>query len=260
MVVGADGLHSLVASRLGLARIGRWPRRVAFVAHYTGVDWDGGQGEMHVHRDGYVGLADVGDGLTNVALVVPARRVRGLRAGGRSPIDEWISGRPHVQARLAGAVPATTVQATGPFARRTVQPHSRGAVLVGDAAEFFDPFTGEGIYSALRGAVLAVPYIYSAVRATSDRAADAALNAYAERRRNEFGPRWMIERIIGAVIGCGPLIDRVANRLAREPDMADLLVGAIGAYVPSHEVLRAGFIARLLLPAGRAHASLPEML
>src|SRR3712207_8668308 len=29
-----------------------------------------------------------------------------------------------------------------------------GAALVGDAADFFDPFTGEGIYAALRGGEL----------------------------------------------------------------------------------------------------------
>ena len=29
-----------------------------------------------------------------------------------------------------------------------------GFVLVGDAASFLDPFTGEGVYEALRGATL----------------------------------------------------------------------------------------------------------
>lgn len=36
-VVGADGLRSVVARRLGLARRLRWPERYAFVTHYSGV-------------------------------------------------------------------------------------------------------------------------------------------------------------------------------------------------------------------------------
>src|SRR5213594_4800065 len=48
------------------------------------------------------------------------------------------------------------VLATGPFAQwsRTAVAPGGGAVLVGDAADFFDPFTGQGIYSAMRGAEL----------------------------------------------------------------------------------------------------------
>jgi len=42
-----------------------------------------GVSEMHVERDGYVGIADVGNGLTTVALVVPASRSREI-AGGRA--------------------------------------------------------------------------------------------------------------------------------------------------------------------------------
>src|SRR5687767_5677727 len=38
LVIGADGLHSVVSRRLGLARLGRWPRRYALVAHYRGVE------------------------------------------------------------------------------------------------------------------------------------------------------------------------------------------------------------------------------
>src|SRR5207248_2415180 len=38
LVVGADGLRSVVARRLALARTRRWPRRLALVAHWRGVD------------------------------------------------------------------------------------------------------------------------------------------------------------------------------------------------------------------------------
>src|SRR5215213_263205 len=37
LVIGADGLRSVIARRLGLIRPARWPRRIALVAHYSGV-------------------------------------------------------------------------------------------------------------------------------------------------------------------------------------------------------------------------------
>ncbi|MGH7653158.1 MAG: NAD(P)/FAD-dependent oxidoreductase, partial [Gemmatimonadaceae bacterium] len=38
VVVGADGLRSVVGRRLGLIRAARWPRRVGFVTHFSGVE------------------------------------------------------------------------------------------------------------------------------------------------------------------------------------------------------------------------------
>ncbi|HWC47058.1 MAG TPA: NAD(P)/FAD-dependent oxidoreductase, partial [Casimicrobiaceae bacterium] len=81
IVVGADGLRSVVARRLGLARSACWPRRYALVTHYRGVGEIGECGEMHVEHGGYVGIADVGGGLTTVALVVPARHARDFARG-----------------------------------------------------------------------------------------------------------------------------------------------------------------------------------
>ena len=48
--------------RLGLAATRRAQRRLALVTHFVGIDGIGDSGEMHVERDGYVGLADVGGG------------------------------------------------------------------------------------------------------------------------------------------------------------------------------------------------------
>src|SRR5437764_7411513 len=81
VVVGADGLRSVVARRLGLVRSSS-PRRVAFTAHVADVAGMDGVGELHVSKRGYVGLGPVGDGVTTVALVVPLAAVRRSRGEG----------------------------------------------------------------------------------------------------------------------------------------------------------------------------------
>ena len=137
----------------GLAHSLRWPRRLALVTHYRDVRDVGEHGEMHVERDGYVGIADVGNGLTTVALVIPASRVaRDLRADSRARFSTVAPLAPAPRARASRApTHATPVVATGPFASHARRALAPGAALVGDAADFFDPFTGEGIYAALRG-------------------------------------------------------------------------------------------------------------
>jgi len=82
VVVGADGLRSVVARRLGLIRSSP-PRRVAFTAHVADVAGMDGVGELHVSKRGYVGLGAVGGGVTTVALVVPLAAVRRSRSEGR---------------------------------------------------------------------------------------------------------------------------------------------------------------------------------
>src|SRR5207244_9242877 len=82
VVVGADGLRSVVARRLGLVRSSP-PRRVAFSAHVADVAGIDGVGELHVGERGYVGLGPIGGGVTTVALVVPLEAVRTARSEGR---------------------------------------------------------------------------------------------------------------------------------------------------------------------------------
>ena len=118
-------------------------------------------------------------------------------------------------------------------------------VLVGDAADFFDPFTGEGIYAALRGGELAAPRIIRALGASSARDADDALRDYEHARRAEFGGKWIVERLINAVVGTVPLINRAARGLSARKDLADLLIGVTGDFVPAREVLRPGYILNL---------------
>ena len=246
IVVGADGLRSVVARRLGLSRARRRPRRIAMIAHYRGVAEMGSYGEMHVERDGYVGLADVGGGLTNVAVVAPAARVKRAAQAPAAFFDAWLAAHPHVGARLAGAERVDAVRATGPFAHHARRAWARGAALVGDAADFYDPFTGEGIYAALRGGELVAPHIAAALEARSPRDADAALAAYDAERRRTFAGKWRVERLVALAVAVPALMNRAAATLGQRKDMADLFVGVAGDFVPPSEILSVRYLLRLL--------------
>lgn len=238
VVVGADGLRSIVARRLGVLRTS-FPRRVAFTAHVAGARDVTDVGEMHVgsERGAYVGLGPIGEGVTTVALVLPARAAR---RGAR--FFEELERFPRLAGRFDRRRVVRRVLATGPFAqwsRRPVAPGG-GALLVGDAADFFDPFTGQGIYTALRGAELAAAAVITVL------AGGAGLEGYARARRREFAGKWLLERLIGLAVGWPALVERAVRRLARRPHLADLLVGATGNCLPARAVLTPGVLARLL--------------
>ena len=242
IVVGADGLGSVVARRLRLTRRLRWPRRIALVTHYRGVADVGDHGEMHVAPDGYVGIADVGGGLTTVAAVFPVARSREIAANRTEFLRRWLFDQRRLALRFASAERVTPVVATGPFASYARRAWAPGAALVGDAADFFDPFTGEGIYSALRGGELLADHVSEMLVAASPALADNALREYDRARRREFGGKWLVERVIGAVVASPRLINRAARRLAARKDLADLLIGVTGNFVPPREIIRLGYV------------------
>lgn len=268
LVIGADGLRSIVARRAELQRRLPWPARIAFVGHYRGVRGVGRFGEMHVRRDGYFGLADVGDGVTNVALVVPRSQTRADKhTGDRAAASHadrfvagWLAKHPELAARMIHAEPVAPLMATGPFASRARRAWTPGALLVGDAADFFDPFTGEGIFAALRGGELAASYACDAIAALeghpTSRAVSpghlphahvAALDAYDRDRRRVFGGKWRVERLIGAAVGSPALMNGAAALLSRDRAYADLLVGVTGDFIPPSTLLSPRALGRLAL-------------
>ena len=236
-VVGADGLRSVVGKRLGLTHTSRFfPKRLALVAHYRNVRDVGALGEMHVDHQGYFGIVDVGLGFVNVAVVVPISRAAEIGEGRAEFLDEWIAARPHLAERFSGAERVTDVRATGPFATVSRPAWAPGAALVGDAAEFFDPFTGEGMYSALRGGELLAPFIAEALRGTpADE--NRVLARYETARRSEFGGKWKLERIVGMAIAYPYFLNNAAKALSRNKDLADLLVGVAGDFIPAKVAL-----------------------
>lgn len=245
LTVGADGLRSIVARRLGGRRHGR-PRRVALVTHVDGVAGMSRSAELHVTRRAYVGLNPIGGGRTNVALVVGAEQAAAARGRAEAFLMEGLRRFPGVYQRVAAGSPAGPVLATGPFAAWSGRVTVDGAALVGDAADFFDPFTGEGICSALRGAELLAAAATDAL-ASPGTVTASRLAGYRRARRRAFAGKWAVERLIGYGMELPALFDHAVGRIGRRAGMADTLVGVTGDFVPARRVLSPLFLARMLV-------------
>ena len=248
LTVGAGGLHSTIGRRLGLTRQLPRPRRLALVTHMTGIAGLGEWGEMHLARDarhGYVGIGPLGRGLANVSLVVPLAAGQVFKGGREQFFLDTLRRFPDLAPRLVGARPAKPILAIGPLAYRARRYSADGALLVGDAARFYDPLTGEGVYRALVAGELASSVIDAALRA-GDLSA-AFLSRFDRACRAAFEGKYLVERIIGAVIARPRLRAHLARRLARRPDLAATLMGVTGDFLPPRAVLRPGYLARLLV-------------
>ncbi|MBI4561230.1 MAG: FAD-dependent monooxygenase, partial [Candidatus Rokubacteria bacterium] len=146
LVIGADGRDSIVAHRLGLRRPDRL-RRFALLMYVEGVEGFDGRGEIYVDPPDYAILNPVGPGQVNLSLVVPLEHA----APYRGRLDAFFIARlkqlEHLRPRLESMRQLGPLRALGPLAYRVAPPRSGGVLLVGDAAGFYDPFTGEGLYT-----------------------------------------------------------------------------------------------------------------
>lgn len=245
VTVGADGLRSIVARRIGGLVFGA-PHRVAFVTHVAGVTGLGATAEMLVSDAGYVGINPLDHDVANVALVIPRERAPAARGRLEAFFLEELRRFPGLRARIPAAGVLHPVRATGPFSARARNVVADGALLVGDAADFFDPFTGEGIYSALVGAELAASVLLRALDGSGPVTA-RQLSRYVRDRRRAFQGKWAVERLIGFGMLAPRLFDRAVARLGRRGRMAHTLIGVTADMLPARRVLNPLFLARMVV-------------
>ncbi len=235
LVVGADGLRSRVARRLGGVRGGGRADgggRLALVGRFEGGGLGaafGEWGEMRISAEGVLGAAPTGPDRCTLALVVPRRLAAEISADPGRFYRERLRAY-GVWSLVSEARPTGPPEITGPFGvspRRLTAP---GALLTGDAAGYYDPFTGQGIYRALR---LGQEAATASLEALERPEAEAeALAAYARRARRALVPSRRVQRLIDAFVSRPGLMNPAARLLARRPRLACLLVDVTGDRLP----------------------------
>ncbi len=216
LVVGADGLRSVVARDTCRRSAPRWPRRLGLVAHFSGVAWPEDHGYLLVGQHGYVGVAPLDErGLVTVGLVrtMPRGRLGSPVAALQAGLAEYR----RLNDRLSRGQLASAVIGVGPLATVVNPKAGPGFALVGDAAGFFDPFTGEGIFRALRGAELL----------TTDP------QAYVESRTRAFAAKERLVALVQVFVQTPPLLALALRRLRQRPSVARQLGCMLGDLEPA---------------------------
>jgi len=229
VVIAADGRASVIAHRLGCRRRHRLAR-MALVTYVSGVPGCGEVGEIFVDPPDYAILNPLAPDRVNLSLVVPLAHAVPWRARLEDFFAARVKQLPHLARRLVGAVRVAPLASLGPLAYHVAPPREGGVLFVGDAAGFYDPFTGEGIFTALRSAELAAETVVDALRA-GDLSA-AALSTYERARRAAFADKARVTQILQALIARRSVANLAARWLAGRPRVLSALLGVIGDYVP----------------------------
>ena len=114
-------------------------------------------------------------------------------------------------------------------------------MLVGDAAGFIDPFTGEGIFRALRSARAAA----EALAVGDD---DEAAARYRAARREAFAAKDGLTWLVQGMLATPPVMGYAIRRLSRRPQLAARLGSALGDLRPASDALSPVFLAQVLWP------------
>jgi menaquinone-9 beta-reductase len=248
VIVGADGAHSIVARAAGVLRPTRLPPRIGLSYHLPDDRGDGRHdARMRVVRDGYVGIAPVPGGRVNVGIVLgPTWRA-----------DLARDGAARTAAAIVAAIPAATddpatwrhasacepIAGTSPLGGRVTRRAGPGWLLVGDAAGFLDPFTGEGLHRALVSTELATPAIRGLLRGEARGAA-----AYDRAMQRRFATKDLVSWLVQGFLARPAAFEYAARRLAARPDVRATMGLVMGDLVPANRALDPRFLATLLAP------------
>ncbi len=227
LVIGADGRQSLVRRRAGLDAPP--PRqRFALVCRATGIA-HGRHGEMHLGPLGQVGLAPLGGGEVNLNLLLaePARSLLRHRPPA-TLMAAALRATESLRARTRSARLGPLL-ATGSLPQRSTSVVGDGVALVGDAAGFCDPFTGEGMCLALQAAE-ALAVTLGGLRARMpDR---AALAGYARAYRRRFALRRSFAEGLQRCLGRRAIAERLVEVIGRQQALSRVLIAVTGDYLP----------------------------
>lgn len=216
-LVGADGRQSFVARTLG-AHKPQKSKRAALHFFSRSARENAGLGEMHILEGGaYVGICPTGRHELNVSVVCEAHL---MKNGARAALEAVLARSPYLSGRFLPLPADTPVQAAFPLTHRVRAVGGPGWALVGDAAGFLDPLTGEGLYQALHSAGLLAGHL----RESGER----AHLLYARDHERAFRAKDRVNQVFQRLIRHPLACDWVGARLRASPARADAFIGLVG--------------------------------
>lgn len=195
-IIGADGRHSLVARKTGLARDGTGRNgHIAFQAHFRAPATMDDRVQLHLFPGGYCGVVRVDAERVNLCILTDREGAR-LHDDCEALFAQTVWRNPQFRSLGIAPAPLEPLQSAHPLRTPMNRPARDGVLLVGDALQVTEPFTGQGIFFALRTGELAA----NAICAGEDYAAAVKSLYRARGRTNELLRRLMYRQRMATAV------------------------------------------------------------
>ncbi len=164
-VVGADGANSIINRKLTNNKLDKNHHCAGLRQYFENVTGFHEQNhiELHFYKEllpGYFWIFPLPNNQANVGLGMLSSEVSKQNLNLKEKLNEIITTHPNIKDRFANAKPLETIQGFGlPIGSKKKQLSGNRFLLLGDAANLIDPFTGEGIGNAIRSGRIAAEHI-----------------------------------------------------------------------------------------------------
>jgi geranylgeranyl reductase family protein len=233
-VIGADGAHSKIAKKIGLFNNEKNHRAFAVRGYFENVRNISDAIEIHYDSQvvpGYCWIFPTGETSANVGVGVFNRFNESSEA--KELFELFVRDNRYARSKLKNAELKGALKGfpltLGSFGSK----RSKGNVLlVGDAASFIDPLTGEGVYYALLSGKFAAGAIKQG--SSNQTAAENYEKMWERKFKNrEFLPAYLLQTLMGKrmAINIAVFIGSVSNKRATN------IAGVISHVLPKYKMI-----------------------
>lgn len=251
IVIGADGVHSIVARIVDAPEYDVQPvAACAYYSYFSGVEQD--DIELYVRDHHAFGGAPTSDGLHLVMVNWPASHFAAVRSDVETCVWRALESAPEFAARVRGGRRREKWYGSAGVRGYFRKPYGGGWALVGDAGYNRDPITAQGISDAFIDAEMLVDAL--APWLAGDGAFDERLAAHEAVRNARVRPMYEFTTQLATLQPPPPPMQALFGALRGNPNATNAFLSAITGAIPLQDFMSEENLGRIMAAAKDAVA------
>ena len=247
VVIGADGVHSLIAKSVDAPEYDVIPPLATFYYSYFS-GFDATDIEQHIRDHDGAACFPTHDGLMTIVGVWSSARFKEIRADIDGSFTKLFASMPSVADRMTRARREEKWVGTAGMPNYFRRPYGPGWALVGDAGYDKDPITAQGISDAFIDAEQLTEALHAGF--SGQRPLDEALAAWHARRDERTKPMYGLTCEFAKMQPPPPQMQALFGALHRNQQATNQFFSAITGALPVPQFMNPENIGRIMAAAG----------